>query len=423
MENFKFGFEYECLVEVLNPFFLTLLNKLKTNGYLLNNCKVSYNETENNSNSIDTYDSKDSEFMRIIHRQNNEINELLNINKQERFLMAAVLNCIDPNIQFNASTTYKYDPCYIYPLIHHLRPSINPQIWTLTFDNSVKKENCNFPFYSDSDCLTKNRKQCPENLWESIEIVSPILTWNDITNVNKNKNSFYKIFNDILPGNNSFKYWHNKTSSNHVHISKGGCFNISRILIKICMGWWYFETLFLTLVKKWRSKNNSYCKHMSEIMKSNNDEIFLFYNLNELSYKHILDSKNTDLVFQIISLFQSTNKNVAFNLLNLPKLSTIEVRIKESSSNTDKNIMFMKLLAYFIDACIRNKSISLLASNEQKELCLNCYKSFKVDDKKNLKILLDSVWTMFETFVSKDDKYKDDRNNVIQFWKNISKQY
>lgn len=361
VQTMTFGFEYETLVEVKNNMFLPLYQQLNTNRKHVQTCDISNSQPDTLT----------------------------------RFLLAAIFNLMSARHTFEAAKAYHGEPCPTFPLIptkpaalqnsqatnYQQYQALNanmmdiddgyrsPQTqkqrntWVITFDRSVKQDNT-VSLYTTFESLLMNSRNTPgkgNTLLEHIEIVSPILTWSDI----KMNNVFQEFMNSVIRVNNSFEYWNNSTTSNHIHIACKDIFRTDPIsLLKAAMAWWVFEPVFLLLVAPWR-RGNGYCMatHAALDAKYGSDNAReLFYNLNEDNYKAFLASLQlSDTVESVVALLQGvdlSSRYVAFNMLNIIKYGTLEVRLKQGSSDSKENTLFMELLAYFFASAIKNQSVN-----------------------------------------------------------------
>lgn len=427
MKYFDFGFEYECLIEIKSAYFQHILDKLISNKLKLDFDDYSRNSSHN-SLSTNGSNTSDREFWRIVRNDDIVLNRnSRRISRMNRFFLASIFNTMDENIQFLATPNYNDEPIYVKPLLpYKITTNKKKQsfFWTITSDNSVQKEMCEPPFYQNHKELSDykyNINNCPNNIIEFIEIVSPIISWKNICC--SQDNIIMKTLNEIINCNDIFDYWHNKRTSAHVHISRGVSFMNEKNIVKICMAWWYFEPIILTFVEKWR-RTTEYAKHMNDLIVPMSDENkqFLFRDLNETNYKKIFNrlqikypsEKELSWLEKIIFVFQSFNKYSALNLLNINKINTVEIRIKEGTTNLDNIVLFMKFFAYFLDASCRKPCITKLTSESSKTYF------WDVKTKTLRKQEYDLLWQELYSFLDRRDFYEKDCKNIYNYWKNIS---
>jgi hypothetical protein len=80
-------------------------------------------------------------------------------------------------------------------------------------------------------------------LMNHVEIVSPILTYDDVAKPKSKGGHFARVLDTVLPANGALAYWNNTLTSNHVHMSYGSAPYEPHVLFKLCMAWLYFEPL------------------------------------------------------------------------------------------------------------------------------------------------------------------------------------
>lgn len=428
MNNFKFGFEYECFIEIDNAYFIFLLNQLLSKQLTFNYTdEFSPNDSRSNSQSQSKTKSKEHYteeelFWRLVRRDDDSISNVATTEKNqfERFLIASFLNTIDPEIQFQVAPRYAKTPVNIFALFQHKKIPSKTHYWSITSDSSVKKELCKNPFYKNSDDKKRYNINNCDKIIENIELVSPIIKWDEIKHSEDDKNLIGRTLNTIIPCKGVFDFWHNHKTSNHVHISKDNAFQEERNVIKICLAWWYFEPLFLSFVKTWRS-TSEYAKSMNKIIeKTTSDKKSreaIFMNLNDENFKDVLPYNNQLTFFEnIFNVFQGISRggkydrNAGLNLLNLPTVSTIEIRLKEGSTNTYDINMYIKFFAYFFDAVCRKKAISSLLNHFEKLR----YWSVKTSGRK---CYLQDMWNSLFVFMKRNDTYENDFIKVFDYWK------
>lgn len=424
MKYFKFGFEYECFIEVKSEYVNFILEQLLSkkidfnylNDYLPKN---SYSNSDSNS------DSEEEMFWRIVRRDDTDSIDMSNAKTRiQRFLIASFLNTVDPEYQFKVSPKYSQEPIHIFPLFPHNQVPKKIVYWSITSDSSVKKDMCENPFYKNSsDGKTFTIKNC-EKIIDFIEFVSPILKWDDIKSNDDKTNVIGYTLNKILPCKGEFDYLHNNKTSNHVHISRANSFQEENNVVKICIAWWYFEPIILSFVKKWRY-NSEYAKSLNTIIentiKNKKMREYIFFNLNEDNFKQVLPyDDGLNFFTNIFNLFQGINyksgkgkhdRNAGLNLLNLPYVPTVEIRLKEGSTNNYDITMFIKFLAYFLDAICKNKSITTKLNDAEKI-------QFWYVKKSGRKHFMKDMWNHLFKFMNRKDYYEKDFLNVFGYWKN-----
>jgi len=233
----KFGFEYETLIEVPYVFQLTL-DDLKNNRQHthLQDCR---NNVLRNSDNLVL-----SRFL---------LAYFINLNK---FNNSEIRN--DRDVKIQVGIGYHGLRCQTFSSLittENDNNRVNPQrAWTITPDGSVSvNDSPNVTSYSNLENYVLDQTIQPprDSIINNIEVVSHILTWNDINERNYSNNTqtyFQRMLDSVFRVKNSFNYWNNQTTSNHVHISCENRFQIPYNLLKCANAWLFFESIFLLLV-------------------------------------------------------------------------------------------------------------------------------------------------------------------------------
>jgi hypothetical protein len=258
------------------------------------------------------------------------------------------------------------------------------KIWRIVDDSSVTHESRNILYGTTSDFLAGNIVESIPELVEQIEIVSPILSYSDFSTP---RSSFNRIMNDVFPVK-GLRYWNNEKTSNHVHISYDDpeliqpSPNKTEFISKVCIAWWWFEPVWMSFVTSWR-KNNRYCREMRKIA------IMDAFGTIQKSVKRLKKGLNKDLVqlYMLIHMFQGDigdkgTRYAAFNLLNMVEggIQTVEVRIKQGSTDANENRMFMMLLAHFFHAVLSSPSVATLLTEPEKDVLMEGKDKKKMTD-------------------------------------------
>ncbi len=372
-DDVKFGFEYETLIEVRNP--------------LYDNLFLAFLELQ-----------KIGLFQRKSSNPECAITISANHKTLTRFLLAIIFDQIDTNTSFKATKGYhsiNCEPFSLSPLIVKNRDNS----WVITHDSSVMIQPDGIPLYKTFSSLYdfKIHQSTPTNytkFLQCIEIVSPILLAKNIRNpiveFGIKDNPIQHVLQDILPANESFVYWNNEKTSNHIHLSIDKIFQTNPYaLLKTIMAWWYFEPLFLLIVGFWRW-DNIYCVPLRKLMTNrhgmeDNLETW-FYELGNrldiLKVFEILGVKDTtDVDKQIAALvfmFQGIEHEDRYAALNLHNVGqggygTIEVRLKQGSSSAEENARFMQLLGLFFVATVNNEIVTKIITNNIKKTLWEFY--------------------------------------------------
>lgn len=276
--------------------------------------------------------------------------------------------------------------------------------WLITYDTSVTMGD-GFPLYYSLLEHTKQQGSAPNptnRLIEMIEVVSPILSYNDLK-----KGVLTNTIGNVFLADGHLKYWNNTKTSNHVHMSYGGNdIPIHELITKLCFAWWYFEPVFLLLVGYWR-RNNAYCLPMRNVVKLPSELFFanagdvrdaskiveflrptfpaLASAVDEIRRRpDAVGDETLAIIYALVMLFQGdiedrNSRYAAFNMLNLRKdgIQTVEVRIKQGSADPQENTMFVQLLGCFMESVITRPIVTDQYDTEFKTLLWNMYNNLK----------------------------------------------
>ena len=267
-ENIRFGFEYETLIEPKTSFWdivITTVNNIKSGAYNTI-CDNVFNEIKSdlekiNPNEYDKmiqilytapYDAGAEDYFidpryANISSPDSQRREQLALAKDPstlllyRFVLAALFNNVirtsgDRNLQkyYFKGETISGDICDSFNLNdQRLYQSRNrgTSIWKVTHDSSVERIGNEF-LYKRIEGRTIKKII---SYLRCIELVSPVLTYNDVNE------DLETLINTILPANRMLVYWNNHRTSNHVHLSYQG-FDFRQnpyAIVKLCMAWWY----------------------------------------------------------------------------------------------------------------------------------------------------------------------------------------
>lgn len=378
----RFGFEYETLVEVHPTYIGTFRNVL---ALVKHECELHGSQ--------------------------------LNPNTMQRMALAALFNLMGGDM-FRIALKYHGD---VYDTIHLVHVLLNHgdriaaadpgRSWVVTHDGSVEG---NIDLY---DTFENHRTvdRSGGYLLQNMEIVSPILSWKMV-----HRERFVSTFRTMTL-NGGLKYWNNPTTSNHVHISCLDEFKKPGNIVKLAMAWWYFEMFFMSLVGEWRHVNK-YCKtkHASMVERFGSDNArTLFHDITLSNHESFINQAfgkrpdaAVDLV-EVIAFFQA-DRYEAFNLMNLPKLGTIEVRLKHGSSDPIENHMWIKLLGVFALHAINVQDKLLHEGSVTQTLIweINQTKSWG-----NLGVLNNAM----HTIVSQSKLRAADKSELLSYWSGVQK--
>lgn len=468
IQSFKFGFEFEALVGIRMDKTLDIMLK----RFMERITKV----LEERARDPNMKKSKDSEFvcanvleilerrLRIITLQNRNHENSIQKSEKERakiimdfafkYMYVMLLNSSGDQ-QFLFAPEYRNDLKCLPSPFTTIDTCSNPDnnCWTVTQDVSVEIDGKDL--YTMNHYAMQRVKNVEGRsrllLLENIEIVSPILKWNDINRKENNSSGKLSSFENVLEkkvhADGLFEYYNNELTSNHIHISLMDTFKNPYNLVDICMAWLYFEPLWFSLVAPFR-ENNDYCNSMENVLyyvledalekeNKNTDEILtleiaIFEKMSSQNLESMMmdlepiinkDGKIDSLLDKIIALFQGLDfRYTALNLLNVSKVGTIEVRLKHGSTDATENIMWMKLLAFFVYATMKNESVTTidLFQGDKRKLSLKELSkllTFHATSRKPKEL-----FEYFEIFIQRgvrweDIKIKDDASDCLQFWK------
>lgn len=396
-QQMRFGFEYETLIEVKNRLFDPLYQKLKVARKDVNtSCPL----------------------------------EFSNDNTLTRFLLASIFNVMSDKYQFKAAQQYHGEACVTFPLFGTRQARDMMEIdavpaWVISFDSSVQaqKEGSMVPLYTSFKSLYSGAPppQPTERILEHMEMVSPILTWADVVE----QGMLQQFLDVIIRANDSFVYWNNETTSNHVHVSCLDLFKEPRNLVRAAMAWWMFEPIFLLLVGYWR-RGNKYCQPMHLTMLSRYGEANasqLFFRLNETTYPEFFRAVGLpNNIESMITLLQGSDlsaRYVAFNMLNVLKLGTVEVRLKQGSTDSEENVRFIQLLGHFFANVLNKPCVNLGYSQDILQLSWTLWRSLMFQLGRPQFVItpdiLGHVRTLFDIMVR---DFVDDAE-VATYWKNV----
>ncbi len=402
MEDFKFGFEHEALIHIEEPkvinYFIDIADTWRNDeerehpypSFLRSSFEKTFREVSRfptkqtggtwtaRKNRIQTVPDA-MEINNSEEPQNSHFNvrygPASNLDEQQwqdritnctfmpirdasvmlRYLLAATFNHVGPNT-FKVTQYYHGKPCWPRPLLPDKRPSESgiPH-YTVTEDASVKLSPTTDPmlFYRTFNEVIMDRPATRPSfkIIPGVEISSRILT---IEDVNPGAETTFDAFlTNNTSANDAFSYWHNTTTSNHVHFSyrDPSFYRNPRTLAKVCMVYWYFEPVLLLLVGHWR-RRATYAGSMREQFKTVKNYRNLFFNVDGSNFEGFISSMDLDLDLPSIVFMFQTSRYSAFNMYNLApnSIGTIEVRLKHGSNDPMENKMWMLLLAFMFNS-------------------------------------------------------------------------
>jgi hypothetical protein len=435
MEHFKFGFEHEALIHIEQPkaidYFIDIadmwrqdeerehpypsflrtslettlrevssLPTKQTGGTIRTNRMHSKHRMQTVAEAMDINNSEESQnaHFNVRHGPAADIDEqywqdqitnctfmpIRDASIMLRFLLASTFNQVGPNT-FKVTQYYHGKPCWPRPLLPNkkLRDNGVPY-YTVTEDASVKLSPTTDPmlFYRTFNEVIMDRPATRPafKIIPNVEISSRILT---IEDVNPNANTTFDAFlTTNTTANGAFSYWHNTTTSNHVHFSyrEPSFYRNPTTLAKVCMVYWYFEPVLLLMVGHWR-RRSSYAGSMREQFKAVKNYRNLFFNVDASNFEGFLSMMGLELDLpSIVFLFQ-TGRYSAFNMYNLApnSIGTIEVRLKHGSNDPLENKMWMLLLAFMFNSAAEDQSWVTNQPNEFKKSAWNLFSKLELN--------------------------------------------
>ncbi len=361
-------------------------------------------------------------------------------------LLASMYNASLPSDPLFSNTEFRianksYDFCDVfqveidtkdvmaYSKKPHSPSSGKQRVWAVTKDSSVYQDGV-IDYYEGMKDVLQNTvdidKPDKDNLLNFTEIVSPILSLQDLTN----NGYFQQIMGEYMSVKHMLRYWNCNRTSNHVHMSYDDPLfhaNKPAIMVKLCMAWLYFEPVIMLLMGHWR-RDNKYCEPMRHKMKlkltTKVPEFFMqMTSENYMDYLDALlegiDMRNDPqqhVINALIHFFQgsmddTSTRYSALNLMNLWKggIQTVECRIKQGSSDVEENMMYMKFLADFVHNVLDRDDVAkqygpifkartwstmdILSSN-------NWAHSTRVSLDKRQKMIVDAVFKELMTYIT-----------------------
>lgn len=382
-DNILLGFEYETLIDVVadkTDAFIELMAMIR--AFLESKADRDAEQKKQPCNRISDIANNDD----IIRR----------------FVLASIFNHIAKKSIFKAAIEYHGEGCkttivdtkiskWLDKLLNLTDiniPGAGGKYWVITQDESVKSTGF-IPLYRDYLHIGSTKGVCVNHLISSVEIVSPPMTIDYLEN-------FDTIMKDIFAAGGMFQYYNNDKTSTHVHLSytKDGknMIRVPEILLKVCMAWWYFESVLLLLCGFWR-RENKYCNSMRHLVGGGEDQEVLEELFNEMNEENMLEKmvdlellnedeiNNPDINIQKIALealitffqgdiSQKSTRYAALNMVNLLEggIGTIEARIKQGSADVEENKQFMLLYSHFIKGCVESACVSEIYDETEKKI-------------------------------------------------------
>lgn len=347
------------------------------------------------------------------------------------------------------------------------RSVFESSIWTVVDDGSVyhkligeeNQESSLIPTYKSDYNKIIPASKIKSVLLDWVEIVSPIISWDDLF-VQKKFERALLFGSDARYGQDEnikvppIDMYNNVKTSNHVHISMKNELKNPDKLLKVCAAWLYFEPLFYSMVAPFRS-NNYYCKPVFKQMhdikglkdkereKEKDKEKYknqaidrvktFFYSMkgvDEYNKNGKESTKNKEEVkkrIKGIQQFFGSEKYSVFNLVKVSTIGSIEVRLKHGSNDSEENSMWMRLLAYFVMASVKNQKITDITPLPIKDIAWKLQSvthGSATMGKKETIICYHSMSEYLKTFIlrgmqsitNRDKVIGDDVNYVIDHW-------
>lgn len=387
LNRLKFGFEYETLVECLSTDYEDLYEQMLEiakmgglehicNGRLhVGKSKWSPREIAEARHIAEK--TNDMSLMKTVMGLEKGANKSAVIERVENILQDFVLASIFNSFNVASTTQFKvasktHTSCLSFDLDgSETLPITGAKSWVLVPDISVIHNRAIDSCYTSFGEVLKNRSYNPSGeVLNNVEVVSPVLEYQEIKGGYLNS-----VISNLGGSQGIFKLFNNEKTSNHIHISYDHPSfkdNLSFFATKLCMAWLYFEPIFLLLCGHWR-RNNMYAISMrlrvkNALLKKYKDDSSIwdiFMNLSSRSYKAGNGLSETQCIYSLIELFQGEisgekTRYAALNLMNLLPggIQTIEVRIKQGSSDGEESRMFVLLLAEFIRSVMTRECVT-----------------------------------------------------------------
>ena len=298
------------------------------------------------------------------------------LNKIQQALSECVDICQDTNVEVSKCPQDYNEQDFNFKVISDKDENDTKDkkpFWAITLDSSVELRPelnylCVHPYFyynlkdtMDDDKHATLRKNSNNSIIEHLEIVSPILKYDQIHIVK----SAVKLFNGQWPcyEKPQWECFNNHTTSHHIHYSINESsknpvcvFRDYKTLFKICSYWLYFEPLFLQLVPFWRN-SNKYCKSMFDYIAKKHacdpgkpcNSLIEF--MKDMKFDNIKNGNTS--VEEVIKLFQGVSRYSAMNMMNIYNntINTIEVRLKHGSNDGLELAQYICFFAFFFIAC------------------------------------------------------------------------
>jgi hypothetical protein len=396
MDKYKFGLEIETLIECRNPLFIPfckairdgILSQDKTHSSPVHLTAPTWIQNTDWDTTQKALPCRDTRMLKHDHAL-------------QQYVMASMLeaecgcNNNTSSLRFDwfpRSEKHTYcmsnaiDPTHDWPSPKMARK------WTIAVDYSVDDDDKMLytSFASFLNGKAKPRKKLTGSLLSGFEIVSPILTFKDLDFTSKNTQ--LDEVSKVLTLNDTFVYWNSQMTSNHIHISHPR-FREPASLFKLCLVFWYFEPVLMLMIAHWR-RGSDWCSSMRDFLagKVETGELTinatsraafskyyerLFREANERTWASMLKEVGLkpDLPSVVHSFQNIWDRYASLNLLNLsPKgIGTIEVRLKQGSTDAFENKMWMHLILNLFNSAISQKIWISQSSAEFKQDAWDLY--------------------------------------------------
>lgn len=309
---------------------------------------------------------------------------------------------------------------------------IEGPVWVVDHDSSVQRTQNSLravtPYTKLNNRIHIKTRRTTHAIVENMEIVSPPL---ELTS-DAPSEQLQAVFEKMNGGeDDNLIFYNNSTTSNHIHMTIGDKFKDPLNLLKICIAWWWFEPVFMSLVPKWR-RNNEYCKTMRQITAEKfnahsptgdaaimSDHNLLYYVLGIKSADEMAEFldpvKKTISIKKIIALFQGSiddhnTRYAALNLLNLVErkeisgtgetkapIGTIEVRVKHGSTDVNELMNFVRLFELFFKSAMEKNMKYFDAVGG--ELIMESLMQLQAYDPENNKLYETNVTNLLQGFI------------------------
>lgn len=395
LARMRYGFEFETMVEFLDPIENQILVHMieEPDGEDAKALEKYIHKTVGNALIKSKGKKKKSKPEYNVLTANLQVILASILNENSPVPFQVVLNNSDNTLSVSFVPKFPEDPSY----------EEDANAWSVTSDMSVHLNESDKAYQVYEPKGRAIRQPNPERTINYIEIVSGILSKRDDDKVAATFNHLPCPVKDVP----RFAYWHNQSTSCHVHISCGQEFRDPKNLLRICTAWWLFEPCLSLFVAPWRLENR-YCRLMRSIIP----------NLENAISEYIYFDKT---LANIIGIFQERNRPRAesrYAALNLTQLfpggyGTVEVRLKQGSTSSEETLKWAHLLERFFASAISVWPAAYRSFTEKDNLK---FKTASIPKDKKATSQWDDLRDIMDIFFSK----MIDNKELENYWRNVA---